>query len=338
MADDLTLRSATELSGMIARSEVSPVELTEAFIARAKRFERFERVHHARRGGRAARRPGGGSGTVARHGAGPAARASRRGEGPVRRQGDADDARRQHRGLRRGRGRHGGRTAPRRRRRATGQAEPERVRAGRQRAAPVRRSAQPVGRDATSRTVEQRLRRRCRGVAVRGCARWRHGGLDTRPGGVVRHRGAAPDVGRGQPPRRVPDGVVHGHDRSDDQDGRRHRDAPPVDRGPRPEGPLLVDAHRDAVRTGRRTGRAAHRRRAREHRQRHGERRGCSRARSRDAGAGGRGGEGGRRIAAALRARGGSSRTRCRTWRRRTRTGSGCARRRRSTISRRAAG
>ena len=41
MADDLTLRSATELSALITRGEVSPVELTEAFIARAKRFERL---------------------------------------------------------------------------------------------------------------------------------------------------------------------------------------------------------------------------------------------------------------------------------------------------------
>ena len=41
MTDDLTLRSATELSGLLTSGEVSPVELTEAFIARAKRFERL---------------------------------------------------------------------------------------------------------------------------------------------------------------------------------------------------------------------------------------------------------------------------------------------------------
>ncbi len=41
MPDDLTLRSATELAGMLASRDVSPVELTEAFLARAKRFARL---------------------------------------------------------------------------------------------------------------------------------------------------------------------------------------------------------------------------------------------------------------------------------------------------------
>lgn len=41
MPDDLSLRSATELAGMLAAREVSPVELTEAFLSRAKRFTRL---------------------------------------------------------------------------------------------------------------------------------------------------------------------------------------------------------------------------------------------------------------------------------------------------------
>ena len=39
--NDLTLRPATELSALITSGELSPVELTEAFIARAKRFSRL---------------------------------------------------------------------------------------------------------------------------------------------------------------------------------------------------------------------------------------------------------------------------------------------------------
>ena len=39
--EDLTLRPATELSALITSGELSPVELTEAFIARAKRFSRL---------------------------------------------------------------------------------------------------------------------------------------------------------------------------------------------------------------------------------------------------------------------------------------------------------
>ena len=92
MPDDLTLRSATELSALITRGEVSPVELTEAFIARAKRFERLNAYitldeEGALRAARAAEAELGRG--MAR---GPAPRAARRGEGSVRRQRDADDA------------------------------------------------------------------------------------------------------------------------------------------------------------------------------------------------------------------------------------------------------
>ena len=41
MAGDLTLKSATELSALLAARAVSPVELTKAFIDRARRFERL---------------------------------------------------------------------------------------------------------------------------------------------------------------------------------------------------------------------------------------------------------------------------------------------------------
>ena len=41
MADDLILRSATELSALLTSGEVSPVELTEAFVDRARRYERL---------------------------------------------------------------------------------------------------------------------------------------------------------------------------------------------------------------------------------------------------------------------------------------------------------
>ena len=41
MDDDLTLRTATDLSALLATRRLSPVELTAAFIARAKRFERL---------------------------------------------------------------------------------------------------------------------------------------------------------------------------------------------------------------------------------------------------------------------------------------------------------
>ena len=41
MADDLTLKPATELSALITSGKLSPVELTQAFIDRAKRFERL---------------------------------------------------------------------------------------------------------------------------------------------------------------------------------------------------------------------------------------------------------------------------------------------------------
>jgi aspartyl-tRNA(Asn)/glutamyl-tRNA(Gln) amidotransferase subunit A len=40
-ADELTLRSATELSALLSKGELSPVELTQAFIDRARRFERL---------------------------------------------------------------------------------------------------------------------------------------------------------------------------------------------------------------------------------------------------------------------------------------------------------
>ena len=40
-ADDLALRSATELSALVSKGELSPVELTQAFIDRAQRFERL---------------------------------------------------------------------------------------------------------------------------------------------------------------------------------------------------------------------------------------------------------------------------------------------------------
>ena len=41
MTDDLALRPAAELAGMLAARAVSPVELTEAFLSRAKRFARL---------------------------------------------------------------------------------------------------------------------------------------------------------------------------------------------------------------------------------------------------------------------------------------------------------
>ncbi len=41
MADDLTLKSAVQLSALIAARQTSPVELTQAFIERARRFERL---------------------------------------------------------------------------------------------------------------------------------------------------------------------------------------------------------------------------------------------------------------------------------------------------------
>ena len=37
-ADQLVLRPATELSALLTRGELSPVALTKAFIARAKRY------------------------------------------------------------------------------------------------------------------------------------------------------------------------------------------------------------------------------------------------------------------------------------------------------------
>ena len=41
MSDDLALRSATDLADLLASRAVSPVELTQAFLARAKRFSRL---------------------------------------------------------------------------------------------------------------------------------------------------------------------------------------------------------------------------------------------------------------------------------------------------------
>ena len=41
MSDDLALRSATDLAESLASRAVSPVELTQAFLARAKRFSRL---------------------------------------------------------------------------------------------------------------------------------------------------------------------------------------------------------------------------------------------------------------------------------------------------------
>jgi Asp-tRNA(Asn)/Glu-tRNA(Gln) amidotransferase A subunit family amidase len=39
--EDLTLRSAVELSALLTSGELSPVELTQAFINRAKRYARL---------------------------------------------------------------------------------------------------------------------------------------------------------------------------------------------------------------------------------------------------------------------------------------------------------